>query len=51
MDTRLRAAAGPQYGGIPLFVLTKREDHELVLLVVEKGAADNVTRGQFSTDP
>jgi len=37
--------------GIPIIVFTEREDHELALLVIEEGAADNVTRGQFSTDP
>lgn len=36
---------------IPIIVFTEREDHELALLVMEEGAADNVTRGQFSTDP
>jgi len=38
-------------GGIPIIVFTERADHELALLVIEEGAADNVTRGQFSTDP
>jgi FixJ family two-component response regulator len=36
---------------IPIIVFTGRADHELALLVVGDGAADNVTRGQFSTDP
>ncbi|HTK83452.1 MAG TPA: hypothetical protein VL625_00065 [Patescibacteria group bacterium] len=38
-------------GGIPIIVFTERSEHELALMVVEEGAADNVTRGQFSTDP
>ncbi len=38
-------------GDIPIIVLTERADHELALLVMEEGAADNITRGQFSTDP
>jgi len=36
---------------VPIIVFTERKDHELALLVVGEGAADNVTRGQFSTDP
>lgn len=36
---------------IPIIVFTEKENHELALLVMEEGAADNVTRGQFSTDP
>ena len=38
-------------GNIPIIVFTERDDHELALLVIEEGAVDNVTRGQFSTDP
>jgi FixJ family two-component response regulator len=38
-------------GGIPIIVFTERSEHELALMVMEEGAADNVTRGQFSTDP
>lgn len=37
--------------GIPIIVFTERGEHELALLVVEDGAADNVTKGHFSTDP
>ena len=36
---------------IPIIIFTEREDHELALLTIGEGAADNVTRGQFSTDP
>jgi DNA-binding NarL/FixJ family response regulator len=38
-------------GPVPIIVFTERAEHELALLVVEEGAADNVTKGQFSTDP
>jgi FixJ family two-component response regulator len=38
-------------GSVPIIVFTERKDHELALMVVEEGAADNVTRGQFGTDP
>ena len=38
-------------GSIPIIVFTERGEHELALLVIDEGAADNVTRGQFSTDP
>jgi FixJ family two-component response regulator len=37
--------------GVPIIVFTERADHELALMVIDEGAADNVTRGQFSTDP
>lgn len=37
--------------GIPIIVFTERGEHELALMVVEEGAADNVTKGHFSTDP
>jgi len=38
-------------GTVPIIVFTEKDDHELALLLIEDGAADNVTRGQFSTDP
>jgi DNA-binding NtrC family response regulator len=37
--------------GAPIIVFTERENHELALMAIDEGAADNVTRGQFSTDP
>lgn len=37
--------------GIPIIVFTERSEHGLALMVVHEGAADNMTRGQFSTDP
>ncbi|HTK84683.1 MAG TPA: hypothetical protein VL625_06310 [Patescibacteria group bacterium] len=37
--------------GIPIIVFTESGEHELALMVVEEGAADNITKGQLSTDP
>lgn len=42
---------GSIVGTVPIIVFTEKDDHELALLLIEDGAADNVTRGQFSTDP
>ena len=37
--------------GVPIIVFTARKDHGLALMVIEAGAADNITKGQFSSDP
>jgi hypothetical protein len=37
-------------GAVPIIVFTERKNHEPVLMVVEAGVVDKVTRGQFSTD-
>lgn len=36
--------------GIPIIVFTDREDHDMALLAMEEGAADNITRGDLDTD-